>query len=712
MLTKRFEELKATGALPSPPGVGMEILRLTQNVDCSVDELARCIQADPSLTGRLLKIANSALAGGARPCTTIQEATMRLGLRSVRNLALGFSLVSAHRNGACEAFDYGVFWSQSLARAVAAHLLSARFKVGVPTEAFVAALVSDLGSLALATVHPREFAAILVAPEAATINGRAVLEQQRFGIDHREVTASMLTDWRLPDVFARAAQKLGAAEAPLEAGARGGPGLCLLTWIAERFAAAFILPQDKPLELDRVQRALGAFPGWKEEDLAGLWNEMAGEWRTWGSMLEIVVTAVPPYDGGAPTRARVGSPLLASAKPGAKPPVAPAATVEPADAGDAGEPVDAGEPIDANDPADANEPVAPSEPAAAPIPPPAAPRVAQRARVLVVIDDPASLRLFTTLLQRAGHHVTTSSDAKEALRSAMTSLPQIVIADRALPSFDGIQLCKSLRAFEAGRRIYFILVTSDENEDRIVEGFDAGCDDYVARPFKPKLLLARVRAGMRVVRLQERIDADKATMLQQVADLGIKERKLQQAAVTDDLTELPNRRYAMEALKGGWEAALRGDEPMSAIMIDIDTFKRVNDTHGHDIGDLVLKETAKVLSGRVEPPASVCRLGGEEFVVVLPGTPGERATELAEMLRDAIAGHAVKGGSFDGGVTISLGVATRRAAVADAEALLKLADESLYRAKKEGRNRVCYMQGDGKPVEPVEPVGTSGSGGD
>src|SRR5262245_43203608 len=154
MPSKTFEELKATGALPSPAGVGMEILRIIQNENCSVDELAKVIQSDPALTGRLLQIANSALAGAARPCATIKEATMRLGLRSVRSVALGFSLVSAHRAGACEAFDYGVFWSQSLARAVAAHVMSARFKVGVPAEAFVAALVSDLGSLALATVHP------------------------------------------------------------------------------------------------------------------------------------------------------------------------------------------------------------------------------------------------------------------------------------------------------------------------------------------------------------------------------------------------------------------------------------------------------------------------------------------------------------------------------------------------------------------------------
>src|SRR5436190_1469657 len=172
-MDKSFEELRATGALPSPPGVGMEILRISQNENCSVDELAKVIQSDPAITGRLLQVANSALAGGTRPCTTMKEATMRLGLRSVRSVALGFSLVSAHRNGQCTSFDYGVFWSQSLARAVAAHVLSARFRIGVPAEVFVSALLSDLGSLALATVHPRQYAEILLAPESSTANGRA-----------------------------------------------------------------------------------------------------------------------------------------------------------------------------------------------------------------------------------------------------------------------------------------------------------------------------------------------------------------------------------------------------------------------------------------------------------------------------------------------------------------------------------------------------------
>src|SRR5690349_7091761 len=125
MIKNTFEELRLTGQLPSPPGVGMRILKLTQGDDVSADEIGRTIMADSALTGRLLKIANSAQAAGQRPVTTVSEATMRLGVRAVRNVALGLSLVSAYRSGGCVAFNYDRYWSLSLSRAVAAHVPAA-----------------------------------------------------------------------------------------------------------------------------------------------------------------------------------------------------------------------------------------------------------------------------------------------------------------------------------------------------------------------------------------------------------------------------------------------------------------------------------------------------------------------------------------------------------------------------------------------------------
>jgi two-component system cell cycle response regulator len=679
MPSKSFEELKATGALPSPPGVGMEILRIIQNENCSVDELAKVIQSDPALTGRLLQIANSALAGATRPVTTIKEATMRLGLRSVRSVALGFSLVSAHRAGACEAFDYGVFWSQSLARAVAAHTLSTRFHIGIPAEVFVAALLSDLGSLALATVHPRDYTEILRARETETAAGRALLEQRRFGIDHREVTAAMLRQWMLPEIFAVAAASIGSVEPP-PADGRRGPTLTHVLWIAARFATAFVLPEDKPLDAEMVQKALGQFPEWNNQELGTIWSEMAESWRRWGNLLDIVTTAVPPYGTGPIAAARVRRDPIAVRAPSADAP-APVATLAPAT------------------PAVATTPAAPVA-AASSAETSAEVAVSTRARILCVDDDSMSLRLLATQLEKDGHEVMRASNGKEALKIAMRIIPQIVIADWQMPEMNGVALCKALRAFEAGRRVYMILLTGEKDEDLIVEAFDSGLDDYVLKPFKPKLLLARIRAGMRVVKMQERIDADKATMQKQVADLGVLNRRLKEVAATDVLTGLQNRRFAMDLLKENWDQSVQDDEPFSMIMVDIDKFKRVNDTFGHDVGDQVLKETAGVLRTNSDPPAGVCRIGGEEFLVILPETSGDKARAHAEKLRRAIEARVIKFGGFDGRVTASFGVATRLANTTGFEQMLKLADESLYRAKENGRNQVCFAQVDGKPVHP------------
>jgi diguanylate cyclase (GGDEF)-like protein len=528
----------------------------------------------------------------------------------------------------------------------------------VPAEVFVAALLSDLGSLALATVHPRDYTDVLRARETETAAGRAVLEQKRFGIDHREVTAAMLREWRLPESFAVAAASVGAVEPPPPE--RRGPSLTHVVWIAARFATAFVLPEDRPLDPELVQRALGHFPEWKADDLSGLWAEIAESWRRWGNLLDIVTTAVPPYGSGIPPHSKRGDPITLRA-------TAPATAAAAAgEAGDGGAP--------------------------------------PRARILAVDDDPTSLRLLAAQLEKDGHDVTRASNGREALKLAMQVIPQIVIADWQMPEMNGVALCRSLRAFEAGRRVYMILLTGEHDEDSIVEAFNSGLDDYVIKPFKPKLLLARVRSGMRVVKMQERIDADKATMQRQVAELGVLNRRLQETADTDVLTTLPNRRFAMSALREAWERSLKEDDALSIVMVDVDKFKRVNDSHGHDVGDQVLRETADVLRAAAEPPATVCRYGGEEFVAILPGFDGAAARAFAMKLRRNVESHAIRFGGFDGRVTASYGVSTRLPGVTGFEQMLKLADEGLYRAKEGGRNQVCSVQLEEPQTQPVAPL--------
>jgi diguanylate cyclase (GGDEF)-like protein len=203
------------------------------------------------------------------------------------------------------------------------------------------------------------------------------------------------------------------------------------------------------------------------------------------------------------------------------------------------------------------------------------------------------------------------------------------------------------------------------------------------------VLLARIKGGQRVVELQERVTSDRKMIMRQVAELGLVTRKLRNAALTDVLTELPNRRYAMKRLEADWESSTRTGGAMSVVMLDIDNFKRINDTHGHDVGDTVLKETARVLRTSTRQGEEASRLGGEEFFIVCPNSTESQAAVCAERVRSAIERNLIKAGAFDGNVTVSLGVAQRTPEMVNFDALIKASDEAVYAAKAAGRNRVC-----------------------
>jgi two-component system cell cycle response regulator len=174
--------------------------------------------------------------------------------------------------------------------------------------------------------------------------------------------------------------------------------------------------------------------------------------------------------------------------------------------------------------------------------------------------------------------------------------------------------------------------------------------------------------------------------------MGLLTRKLRNAAHTDALTELPNRRYALARLEAEWEASSTNRaRPLSAILLDIDHFKKVNDTFGHDVGDLVLKEVAMVLRANTRQGEEAARLGGEEFFVVCANTDEEHARIAGERLRAAIERHTISGPGFHGGVTISVGVAQRTLGMANQDALIKASDHAVYAAKAAGRNRVVAI---------------------
>jgi len=313
-------------------------------------------------------------------------------------------------------------------------------------------------------------------------------------------------------------------------------------------------------------------------------------------------------------------------------------------------------------------------------------------RILAVDDEQVSLKLLERALRKAGHEVITAVNGSDALRIALESHPHAVIADWMMPEMDGLALCKALRRSELGRSVFFLLLTGRDEEDRIVEAFDAGVDDYVTKPFNAKILLARLKGGQRVIELQERVEANRRVVMKQVAEMGLLTRKLRNAAHTDALTELPNRRYAMARLEAEWgNTRAHGDRPLSVILIDIDHFKKVNDTYGHDVGDLVLKEVAMVLRANARQGEEAARLGGEEFFVVCANATEDQARVAGERLRSAIERHVITGLGYRGGVTISVGVAQRTPDMANQDSLIKASDHAVYAAKTAGRNRVVVL---------------------
>jgi diguanylate cyclase (GGDEF)-like protein len=279
-------------------------------------------------------------------------------------------------------------------------------------------------------------------------------------------------------------------------------------------------------------------------------------------------------------------------------------------------------------------------------------------------------------------------NGRQALIMALESSPQMIVTDWNMPEMDGLELAKSLRRSNESRGTYILLLTGREEEDRVVEAFDAGVDEYVVKPFNPKILLARVRAGQRMIELREQVESDRQLRDRQVAEMAVLNRKLEAAAMTDVLTKLPNRRYAMRRLEDELNGALAAGAPLSVIMIDIDHFKQVNDRFGHDMGDLVLRETATVLRNTTRKGDYVCRLGGEEFLVICTKASLPQCAMTAERIRAAVEEHII-GFGFERAVTVSLGAASLECGARTVDELLKLADRRVYAAKAAGRNRVC-----------------------
>jgi two-component system cell cycle response regulator len=296
-------------------------------------------------------------------------------------------------------------------------------------------------------------------------------------------------------------------------------------------------------------------------------------------------------------------------------------------------------------------------------------------RVLIVDDRPSSYERIVTTLS-AEHTVDVEPNPNEALFRSAEGNYDLVLVSLNLQEFDGLRLCSQIRSLERTRNLPILALAESDSTAKLARGLEIGVNDYLVRPIDKNEMLARVRTQIKKKRYTER--------LRDNMQLSI------ELAITDGLTGLFNRRY-METHLGTLvdQSAARG-KPITVLVLDIDYFKAINDSYGHDAGDDVLREFSLRIRKATRNIDLACRYGGEEFVIVMPETDMAVATAVAERLRRRIATEpfAIQKGARHLEVTISIGIAALSGVGDDAATILKRADQALYRAKRDGRNRV------------------------
>ena len=300
-------------------------------------------------------------------------------------------------------------------------------------------------------------------------------------------------------------------------------------------------------------------------------------------------------------------------------------------------------------------------------------------RVLVAEDDLTSRLVLQSNMAKWGYEVLSVPDGDRAWEELQKpDAPALLVLDWEMPGMDGIDLCRKVRAGESAHPSYIILLTSRSDTEDLVAGLEAGANDYVDKPFVAAELRARVDVGRRFVELHEQLQAS--------------ERALEHLARTDLLTQIMNRGAIMGRLHEELARSKREGSRLAVGELDIDFFKRVNDTHGHGAGDEVLREVVRRLAVALRPYDGLGRIGGEEFLVLIPGATSDNARAVLERLRKAVCAGAIDyvDGQID--VTISVGGTTTEGDEPEDRVLMR-ADDALYRAKELGRNRVEMADG-------------------
>jgi diguanylate cyclase (GGDEF)-like protein len=306
-------------------------------------------------------------------------------------------------------------------------------------------------------------------------------------------------------------------------------------------------------------------------------------------------------------------------------------------------------------------------------------------KIFVVDDTPDNVELLTRILNRAGFDVSSADGGQLALEMIEHDPPELVLLDIQMPGMDGYEVCRRLKENPALSAIPVIFVSALDDVSDKVKGLEMGAVDYVTKPYQRAEVLARVRIQLKIYRLQRELEQRNAVIEQQKSELEVANAELMRLSTTDHLTGIPNRRRFIELVEEEIRVADRYGATFTLVMLDVDRFKAVHDTYGHDVGDQVLRHVATTIRSSLRASDAVARWGGEEFMVLLRRTDEETGYDVTEKLRKRLAESPV---DPVGTVTASFGATQYRTPETFATVSNRV-DELLYTAKREGRNRVA-----------------------
>jgi two-component system, cell cycle response regulator len=303
----------------------------------------------------------------------------------------------------------------------------------------------------------------------------------------------------------------------------------------------------------------------------------------------------------------------------------------------------------------------------------------ERKKILVVDDSSTARMITSSVLRDYGFWVETAVDGMEGLEKSKTFSPDAMVVDLKMPKMDGFEVCRRIKDRGSKDYIPVLLLTAREDVESVVKGLESGADDYITKPFNEMEFIARVKVMLRLKQLQE--------------DLILANRKLERLSIIDGLTGICNHRYFQEKLDEILVSSIEKKKDFTLVLLDLDYFKVVNDTHGHQAGDRVLKKVSEVMQNNITPQDVLARYGGEEFVIIFPESTVEKTMEITMKMSKDIENLEFEAGEKKFKLTISGGISRfSSASPSDKNQLIHNADMALYRSKREGRNRISFAE--------------------